>query len=82
MEVADLWPFDDDLKGDISMFVSDRSWNRIRDQFTEDEKVKLRTAVTSLSICPGGVDIDVNFLPPHLKTKLVESMTSKDGMFT
>lgn len=46
------------------------AWSKQRDQFTEEEKVLLRLAVVSQSICPSGVTLDMSKIPEVLVAKL------------
>ena len=42
------------------VLVRERDWVLIKDQFTEEEKVELRHAVTAEVICPPGWTIDAD----------------------
>ena len=55
------------------MIVRHERWLKIRDQFTEEEKVQLRAVVTGESICPPGVTIDGDKLPLALLRKISEA---------
>ncbi len=41
-----------------SLMIPDGVWEKIRDQFSEGEKVQLRLAVEGQVICPKGILID------------------------
>jgi hypothetical protein len=40
------------------MIISDATWKRIRERFTEEEKQALRDAYLGETICPKGIVID------------------------
>lgn len=48
----------------------DSKWNKIRENFTEEEKESFRQAVVGESICPKGVSIELSKLPIELRDKL------------
>ena len=50
--------------------VYDTVWNRIREQFTEDEKDELRQNICGQTICPRGMIVDLAGLSPQLATKV------------
>lgn len=58
------------------MFISDRVWERIRDQFTDDEKTTLNALVKGRMLCPAGVEIDADGLEAGLAEKLIEALQS------
>ena len=53
------------------MLIQDSVWEKIREQFSEEEKKELRQAVTNECICPPGMFIDLDKLDSDLKTKIV-----------
>lgn len=57
-----------------SMLIRDSVWEKIREQFSEDEKVKLREAITGEAICPKGVILDPDALDKALAAKLSAAM--------
>jgi hypothetical protein len=59
------------------MLIRDTTWDRIRMQFTEDEKVELRKAVTGETICPRGFCLEPTQLPEALGNKLRTVMAEK-----
>lgn len=59
------------------MIISDRVWMRIRDQFSEDEKVALRSVITGDVLCPAGVEIDANRLEAGLADKLTQALLAE-----
>lgn len=46
------------------------TWNRIRENFTEDEKSKLNSAITGETICPRGCVLDEAILGEELTKKV------------
>jgi hypothetical protein len=50
------------------------TWDRIRAQFSEDEKAKLNAAITGEVICPRGCSLDDEKLGPELAKKLKEAI--------
>lgn len=56
------------------MLVRDESWNKIRDQFTDDEKQQLRKAASGNIICPPGTVLDEAQVDPTLAHKLSEAL--------
>jgi hypothetical protein len=52
------------------MLIRDEMWDRIRDQFTESEKAKLRATVTGTTLCPRGWTMDAEQLEEPLRNKL------------
>lgn len=51
------------------MQVLDRTWQAIRDKFSEGEREQLRNATCGLMICPPGVQIDPERVPDPLLRK-------------
>ena len=60
------------------MIVTLATWERIRDQFTEDEKATLRSATTGEVICPAGAVLDVAKLDAGLADKLTRALAPRD----
>jgi hypothetical protein len=56
------------------MLIRDSVWEKIREQFSDAEKLQLREVVTGEAICPKGVLIDPDRLEPELKRKLSEAV--------
>jgi len=52
------------------MIVRATAWQKIRDEFTFEEKARLSAAVHGEIMCPRGFDIDVAALPAPLAEKL------------
>jgi hypothetical protein len=46
----------------------------IREQFSEEEKVELRTFVTGEAICPRGFVVDAENIPKPLQSKLTSAI--------
>jgi hypothetical protein len=61
------------------MFLRDEMWDRIRDQFSEAEKVKLRATVVGVSICPKACTIAEEKLEPELHEKLKTAIERENG---
>ena len=55
------------------MLIQMGTWNRIRDQFSQEEKDLLNLAVTGETICPRGLIVDEQSLPADLARKLCAS---------
>jgi len=54
------------------LFISNKTWNRIRDEFSEDEKATLRSVILNDVIGPiRGVDLDVDLLDAGLQEKVL-----------
>ena len=53
------------------MFITDKTWDEIRDQFSEQEKSNLRKYVTGESICPKGIIVDEYAMTKELSDKLI-----------
>lgn len=63
------------------MLLTDKVWNKIRHQFSEDDKVELRKATTGEVICPRGVTIDTEKLNTHLKIRFHHAyLEEKDAL--
>lgn len=54
----------------MSMLLREQDWNAIRSQFTEEEKDKIRMAITGEVICPRGWTIEIERLPESIANKL------------
>jgi hypothetical protein len=52
------------------MLITLTTWDRIREQFDEDEKALLRAQIAGETICPRGIVITEGFLPVELAEKL------------
>jgi hypothetical protein len=55
------------------MLLTEKVWNTIRDQFTEDEKIVIRMHINGETICPPGWVLDEPGpmgLPPELHAKI------------
>ena len=62
------------------MLLRMSTWDKIREQFTEDEKSLLNRAIVGEVICPRGCQIQEEVLPAELLRKLVrESMKVTDA---
>ncbi len=61
------------------MLIREEMWDRIRDQFTEAEKEKLRATVTGTTICPRGWTMDVAQLEEPLAEKLRLAIKKEDA---
>jgi hypothetical protein len=55
------------------IFIRDSRWSEIREQFSEEEKVELRAAVTGEVICPRGFYIDPLKLTGYVAAKIAEA---------
>ncbi len=53
-----------------TMLITDATWNKIRDQFNEDEKALLRAHICGETICPRGIVVNESVLPTALAEKL------------
>ena len=53
------------------MIIRLSTWERIRDEFTDDEKATLRSVTTGEIMCPPGAAIDVDRLDAGLAEKLM-----------
>jgi hypothetical protein len=60
------------------MLIRNSTWERIRDQFTEEEKADLRMCVVSKCICPPGFMIEEDDVQPTLLNKLKFAMRRFD----
>jgi len=56
------------------MLIRDSTWNAIRTQFSEEEKVELRTHITGETICPMGFIVDSDEIPVVLRYKLTNAI--------
>ena len=56
------------------MIIRDTTWKRIREQFSEDEKDELRTAICGESICPRGIVIDQDKPRADLALRVVHAL--------
>jgi hypothetical protein len=57
------------------LFISERTWRKIREHFTESEKAKLRSAIANNVIAPvRGWDIQVDELESGLQEKVLGAM--------
>jgi hypothetical protein len=54
------------------MLIQDDRWKVVREQFSEEEKIELRQAVTGETICPRGFYIDETKLNPQLNAKVAK----------
>lgn len=52
------------------MIITDRTWARIRERFTEEDKQKLRDAYLGEVICPKGIVIDEANLDSDLAARV------------
>jgi len=52
------------------MLIRNDAWERIRTQFTEDEKQALRKADAGSIVCPPAVVLDEHLLPAELVRKV------------
>lgn len=59
------------------MLITDTTWNRIREQFNEDEKAHLRAHITGETICPRGIVIEEGRLSAELAEKLKKAKASQ-----
>jgi hypothetical protein len=58
------------------MLISDATWKRIRDRFTEEDKQKVRDAYLGETICPRGIVIDEARLDNELRTRVAAAKGS------
>jgi len=56
------------------MLVRDFTWEAIRAQFSEEEKVELRAAMCGQAICPRGVILDEDEVNAILRDKLASAV--------
>jgi len=61
----------------MSILITDRTWERIREQFSEEEKKELRSAFAGEVICPRGITVDESRLAQELAAKLKLAMGGK-----
>ncbi len=59
------------------IFLSVDRWDRIREQFTEDEKDRLNAAIESETICPRGGTLDEAKLGKELAYKLTNAIEGR-----
>ena len=59
------------------MLVRMDDWVEIRGAFSQEEKELLNRAVTGEAICPRGLILDRDALPPDLVTKLTASLPQR-----
>ncbi len=59
------------------MLITDVTWNRIREQFSEDEKALLRAHITGETICPRGIVVEESELSTELAAKLKTAKGTK-----
>lgn len=55
------------------MLLRMADWDRIREKFSEDEKIKLNAAINGETICPRGCTIDEEKLGEGLSRKIREA---------
>jgi hypothetical protein len=53
------------------MLITDTTWNRIRAEFTEEQRQALRDAISGETICPKGIVIDEARLDEELSAKVL-----------
>jgi hypothetical protein len=58
------------------MLIRHETWDQIRDQFSEEEKMDLRECVTGECICPPGLIIEESDLLPERLEQLQRAMAS------
>lgn len=56
------------------MLIRDTTWERIRDKFSEREKIELRKAVTGEVICPRGFILEPTKLDVALEFKIEQAV--------
>ena len=56
------------------MLLRKTTWDRIRTQFSEDEKSSLNAAITGEIICPRGCTVDADKLSADLREKLLNAV--------
>lgn len=56
------------------MLLRTTTREKIRMQFTEEEKAALNAAITGEAICPRGCTVDVDKLPGELRGKLTAAV--------
>jgi hypothetical protein len=61
------------------MLISDATWKRIRERFTEEDKQALRDAYLGETICPKGIVIDEARLDNELRTRVAAAKGSFNG---
>lgn len=60
------------------MIVTEAVWDRIRDQFSADEKATLRSVITGHVICPPAIAIDATKLDAGLAAKLTKLIAARE----
>lgn len=55
------------------MLITDATWKKIRDQFTEQEKNELRQQVCGETICPPGMVLKEEGMRPDLWRKISDA---------
>lgn len=62
------------------MILLDSTWTKIREQFTEDEKVDILIGVTGDIICPRGWSVEIAKIPEPTRAKFVAALNEvKNG---
>ena len=56
-----------------SILMRMSTWNKMRENFSEEEKDKLNAAIDGETICPRGVTLDPERLGVELERKIVEN---------
>lgn len=56
------------------MIIRDKTWDLIKDHFSDEEKIQLRDAVTGRVVCPPSISIDSDNLSDALEGKLLDLM--------
>jgi hypothetical protein len=62
----------------MTILVRESTWEKIRAQFSEPEKVALRSSVCSEVVCPRAFIIDGHNISKALRDKLLNVMESED----
>jgi hypothetical protein len=62
------------IRGKDTVLIRDSIWEKIREQFSEDEKLNLRQAMIGQAICPKGVIIDPDILDVALEFKITAAV--------
>lgn len=60
------------------MLIRETVWEKIRVQFSEEEKQQLRANVVGNAICPKGCIIDVDRLSIELSAKLMAALAKEE----
>jgi len=61
------------------MFVRNATWQKIRDEFTEQEKEALRAAERGQILCPPGVTVNPDLLDRKLAAKLATLLANTEA---